>query len=360
MASLEHDAGSSNFRSQRSRQCEQGGAEFSRAYNPLYSWPASSSACSSGMTGVGGGSLMTPILVLLFGFHPATAVGTDLLYASVTKTVGTAVHGKRRTRRLANRHGTCMRQRARPRSSPIFVMSRVGTLERHAAGVSQPVPRVGAAADQHLGLLPAVDPPLGRSATSDALELGRRTPLDGRSSALVLGVLVTVTSVGAGALGTTALLILYPRLPVARIAAQRHRPCGSADSDCGYRPLADRLGRFHLMLALLARIDPRHHHRQPACGTKATDNVHRPVLAVMSFAKSFRRADAAWLKRRVNRRDGLHDRRNSYRVLNNVGLDPMLEQHPLVAIDAHAAAVHRRYREREKLEIFLGEFRVAR
>src|SRR5690348_6208688 len=50
-----------------------------------------------GLTGVGGGSLMTPLLVLLFGFHPATAVGTDLLYASVTKSVGTAVHGKRET-----------------------------------------------------------------------------------------------------------------------------------------------------------------------------------------------------------------------------------------------------------------------
>ena len=46
-----------------------------------------------GLTGVGGGSLMTPILVLLFGIHPATAVGTDLLFASVTKSVGSAVHG---------------------------------------------------------------------------------------------------------------------------------------------------------------------------------------------------------------------------------------------------------------------------
>src|SRR6478752_6010652 len=50
-----------------------------------------------GLTGVGGGSLMTPILVLLFNFHPATAVGTDLLYASITKTVGTAVHGTQGT-----------------------------------------------------------------------------------------------------------------------------------------------------------------------------------------------------------------------------------------------------------------------
>src|SRR4051812_16712279 len=49
------------------------------------------------MTGVGGGSLMTPILVLVFGFHPATAVGTDLLYASATKLAGTGVHGWRGT-----------------------------------------------------------------------------------------------------------------------------------------------------------------------------------------------------------------------------------------------------------------------
>src|SRR3954469_22376400 len=45
-----------------------------------------------GMTGVGGGSLMTPLLVLLFGLHPATAVGTDLLYAAITKSCGMAVH----------------------------------------------------------------------------------------------------------------------------------------------------------------------------------------------------------------------------------------------------------------------------
>src|SRR5882724_9294159 len=47
-----------------------------------------------GITGVGGGSLMTPLLVLLFGVHPVTAVGTDLLYAAITKTAGTAVHGR--------------------------------------------------------------------------------------------------------------------------------------------------------------------------------------------------------------------------------------------------------------------------
>src|SRR5262249_1438520 len=50
-----------------------------------------------GMTGGGGGSLMTPVLILVFGVHPATAVGTDLLYAAITKTGGIAIHTIHRT-----------------------------------------------------------------------------------------------------------------------------------------------------------------------------------------------------------------------------------------------------------------------
>src|ERR1700688_1710449 len=48
-----------------------------------------------GLTGVGGGSLMTPLLVLMFGVSPATAVGTDLLYAAITKSAGLAVHARK-------------------------------------------------------------------------------------------------------------------------------------------------------------------------------------------------------------------------------------------------------------------------
>ena len=68
-----------------------------RSLDLLY---ASSGFCVSllvGMTGVGGGSLMTPLLILVFGIHPATAVGTDLLYAAATKSVGTVVHGFNRS-----------------------------------------------------------------------------------------------------------------------------------------------------------------------------------------------------------------------------------------------------------------------
>ncbi len=63
--------------------------------DPLYSISGFSVGVLVGMTGVGGGSLMTPLLILMFGIHPATAVGTDLLFAATTKVGGSFVHGIR-------------------------------------------------------------------------------------------------------------------------------------------------------------------------------------------------------------------------------------------------------------------------
>jgi len=65
--------------------------------DPLFTLSAFAVGLIVGLTGVGGGSLMTPVLILLFGVHPATAVGTDLLYASMTKAAGTLIHGFSRT-----------------------------------------------------------------------------------------------------------------------------------------------------------------------------------------------------------------------------------------------------------------------
>src|SRR5579863_5642039 len=62
------------------------------AINPLYSLSGLLVGMLVGFTGVGGGALMTPLLVLLFGVHPSTAVGTDLLYAGITKISGSVVH----------------------------------------------------------------------------------------------------------------------------------------------------------------------------------------------------------------------------------------------------------------------------
>ena len=61
--------------------------------NPAYVVSGFAVGLLVGLTGVGGGSLMTPLLVLLFGMEPRAAVGTDLLYASLTKAAGGAVHG---------------------------------------------------------------------------------------------------------------------------------------------------------------------------------------------------------------------------------------------------------------------------
>jgi len=76
--------------------------------DPLYVASGFGVGLLVGMTGVGGGSLMTPLLILLFGINPAAAVGTDLLYAAFTKTAGSFVHGFNQTidwrivRRLAS------------------------------------------------------------------------------------------------------------------------------------------------------------------------------------------------------------------------------------------------------------------
>src|SRR5690348_5100650 len=167
-----------------------------------------------GMTGVGGGSLMTPILVLMFGVHPATAVGTDLLYASATKSVGTLVHGLNHTvdwrivRRLATGSvpATLL---------TLLIASRYDiagpTSGRVISGILGTMLLLTALAlifrRQFLGLM---GPALDRITELQAVRLTVAT-------GAALGIGVTLSSVGAGALGVTALLMLYPRVSMARI-----------------------------------------------------------------------------------------------------------------------------------------------
>ena len=167
-----------------------------------------------GLTGVGGGSLMTPLLVLLFGVHPATAVGTDLLYAAVTKTAGTFAHGIqgsvdwRITGRLAT--GSLPATIA-----TLIALHHYGVHQRGSGGVIQAV--LGVAL-----LITAVSlifrPQLAAFAARHAGELSEsRATVLTIAVGVVLGVLVSMTSVGAGAIGVTALLLLYPSLPTSRI-----------------------------------------------------------------------------------------------------------------------------------------------
>ncbi len=167
-----------------------------------------------GVTGVGGGSLMTPILILLFGVSPATAVGTDLLFAAATKSVGSIVHSFNRTidwrvvRRLAT--GSL--------PATALALFTLSLLHMSAGGARHIITAILASA---LLLTAVVLITRDRISARYAARLGS---LDESSIALltvamgaVLGILVTFSSVGAGAIGVTALVLLYPRIPMARI-----------------------------------------------------------------------------------------------------------------------------------------------
>jgi uncharacterized membrane protein YfcA len=198
-----------------------------------------------GLTGVGGGALMTPILVLAFGVAPQTAVGTDLLFASLTKVFGTAVH---------HGHGTVDWQ----------VVRRLAWGSLPAAALT--LAAMGWSGAQRISdgaLLDAVAVALALTALGMAFKgplhaLGRRLrlrepgPFKRLQPALtvacgaLLGVLVTLTSVGAGALGTVMLVYLYPlrleagrlvgtdlahAIPLALLAGLGHLSLGNVDGD---------------------------------------------------------------------------------------------------------------------------------
>ena len=167
-----------------------------------------------GLTGVGGGSLMTPLLVLMFGVAPATAVGTDLLYAAITKAGGVVVHSRR------NNVDWSIVLRLASGSLP-------GALATIAVLSTFPF--------DHAAFSRVVTTSLGFALILTALAIiGRdRIARLGRNSTgvwrerwikpltvitgVLLGVMVTLSSVGAGALGVAVLFFLYPKLPTVRI-----------------------------------------------------------------------------------------------------------------------------------------------
>ena len=230
-----------------------------------------------GLTGVGGGSLMTPLLVLVFNFHPATAVGTDLLYAAATKTVGTAVHGWRGTvdwkvvRRLM-----------------------LGSMPATIATLWA----LSAAAKSAKDTAPIISMVLGFVLILTAIAMFFRTKIVNRFApsvsgvnesrvaamttvlGVVLGVMVSLTSVGAGALGMTALLILYPRAPINRLV-------GSDIAHAVPLTLVAGLGHwwigsvdFSLLVSLLAGSIPGIIFGS-LIATRVSDKVLIPILAAV-------------------------------------------------------------------------------
>ena len=176
--------------------------------NWLYSLSGLGVGLLVGFTGVGGGSLMTPLLVLLFGIHPARAVGTDLLYAGLTKITGTAVHAGngavewRVVRRLATG------------SVPAAVLTLLAL-----TWFGQTSETTGHVITTTLGvalLLTAITiifrkwiiARYGKS--MEGVSEGRIAVLT-VALGVLLGVFVSISSVGAGAIGVTALWCFIPR-----------------------------------------------------------------------------------------------------------------------------------------------------
>ncbi len=166
-----------------------------------------------GMTGVGGGSLMTPLLIGVFKLHPALAIGTDLWFAAVTKTGGAVAHA---------RHGHVDWRITRLLLAGSLPAALATIALMHATGITK---GWAAALTFSLGialLLTALVVAFKKTWQAVGLKLERWLPESRKApltiaSGVVLGVLVTLSSIGAGALGATLILLLYPRLAAHRL-----------------------------------------------------------------------------------------------------------------------------------------------
>ncbi len=166
-----------------------------------------------GMTGVGGGSLMTPLLLSVFKLNPAVAIGTDLWFAAVTKTAGSAAHHQ--AGHVHWRITALLLAGSIPASlATIALMHFTGITKGWASALTF---SLGIAL-----LLTAVVVAFKRTWHTLALRLEhwlperRKTTLT-VASGVLLGVLVSLSSIGAGAVGATLILLLYPRLPAHRL-----------------------------------------------------------------------------------------------------------------------------------------------
>jgi uncharacterized protein len=232
-----------------------------------------------GLTGVGGGSLMTPIL-LAFGINPATAVGTDLLYASITKAGGVVVHHKHRN--IDWKITGWLSLGSLPAALLTVIVlhwwqpdtQTLNGIIKNALGLALILTaaailfkqRLYALVKQHAGALVNLPP----------AKLNLATVITG----LFLGVIVTLSSIGAGALGTLALFLLYPLLPTNKLVGTEiaHAVPLTAIAGLGHAGLGNL--DWPLLFTLLAGSLPGIWIGSHLAG-RAPDHLLRPGLAFM-------------------------------------------------------------------------------
>jgi uncharacterized membrane protein YfcA len=238
-----------------------------------------------GITGVGGGSLMTPLLVLLFGVSPATAVGTDLLYASLTKTLGGWVHGRRGT--VDWKVVGLLSLGSLPAAvGTIALLKYLALDEKTLRSLVTSVLSVALLLTASALLLKSRIRKLAQRRYDTVLH-HRHLPAATIATGIIVGALVTISSVGAGVLGTVALLFLYPRMQAVKVVGTDivHAVPLTAVAGMGHLALGtvDLVLLGSLLLGSLPGIYIGSH-----LSAKMPETVLRPVLATMLLLIGFR------------------------------------------------------------------------
>jgi uncharacterized protein len=241
-----------------------------------------------GMTGVGGGSLMTPILVLGFGIQPAIAVGTDLLYAAITKSGGVLVHHK---------HGNIQWKilsllfiGSIPAS--IFSIFIIKYLDNSGINYDNLIMKTLSIALILTGLFLISRNQLHKLSSEEKftsiklLHRKFRKPITIFAGVLI-GVLVTITSVGAGVIGAAFLFFLYPKYKAVKIVATdlAHAIPITAIAGLGHAHIGtvDFILLGSLVIGSLPGIYLGSHF-----GNFLPDKIMRPILACMLLAIGIR------------------------------------------------------------------------
>lgn len=233
-----------------------------------------------GITGVGGGSLMTPLL-LLFGFPPNVAIGTDLLYAAITKSGGIVSHQKQKNIDWS-----------------LVIRLALGSVPA-AIVTSLALHFLFDGAEDYTHIL-TLSLGIMLVFTSCVLFFRQRLKVDGMSSnrflvfahkhtkpftivmGVILGVFVTLSSVGAGAIGAAILMTLYPYLPARKVVGVDIAHAVPLTFIAGFAHLLLGNVDFVLLISLLIGSMPAV-FVGARLSTRIPNNLLQPILASLLF-----------------------------------------------------------------------------
>lgn len=180
----------------------------------LYSFAGLAVGLLVGMTGVGGGALMTPLLVMGFNIPPVVAVGTDLLFAAATKTVGTMTHGWQGT--VQWKIVGLLAAGSLP--ATLLTLNYLAELQQQTEALNDLINfTLGIALFLTASLLIIRERFVKYLQQHPRKQNPKTTALLTILSGVCLGILVTISSIGAGAIGIVILSVLYSRLDTVKI-----------------------------------------------------------------------------------------------------------------------------------------------